>query len=141
MDKTIDENINGPAETVVGPSVKIQGDLNSEGNIKIEGQVSGKVKTSQSVFVIPGAKINADILAGNAVVGGEVQGNLKITGHLILQSTAKIMGDISCQIFRVEDGAQFSGKCSMGTNGAMTPVVNGKKGPGAKLEHEIEPEE
>jgi cytoskeletal protein CcmA (bactofilin family) len=80
-------------------------------------------------------------LAGNAVVGGEVQGNLKITGHLILQSTAKIMGDISCQIFRVEDGAQFSGKCSMGTNGAMAPVVNGKKGPGAKLEHEIEPEE
>jgi cytoskeletal protein CcmA (bactofilin family) len=141
MDKTIDENINGPAETVVGPSVKIQGDLNSEGNIKIEGQVSGKVKTSQSVFVIPGAKINADVLAGNAVVGGEVQGNLKITGHLILQSTAKIMGDISCQIFRVEDGAQFSGKCSMGTNGAMAPVVNGKKGPGAKLEHEIEPEE
>src|ERR1039458_4730175 len=101
MDKTIDENINGPAETVVGPSVKIQGDLNSEGNIKIEGQVSGKVKTSQSVFVIPGAKINADVLAGNAVVGGEVQGNLKITGHLILQSTAKIIGDISCQILAV----------------------------------------
>ncbi|MDR3642436.1 MAG: polymer-forming cytoskeletal protein [Candidatus Doudnabacteria bacterium] len=141
MDKTLDENLNSPAETVVGPSVKIQGDLNSEGNIKIEGQVSGKVKTSQSVFVIPGAKINADILAGNAVVGGEIQGNLKITGHLILQSTAKIIGDINCQIFRVEDGAQFSGKCSMGQNGVQPPVINGKKGPGMKMEHEIEPEE
>ena len=139
MDKTIDENINGPAETVVGPSVKIQGDLNSEGNIKIEGQVSGKVKTSQSVFVIPGAKINADILAGNAVVGGEVQGNLKITGHLILQSTAKIIGDISCQIFRVEDGALFTGKCSM--NGAATGAIvpgNGKK---SARDEALEPEE
>ncbi len=57
MDKTLDENLNSPAETVVGPSVKIQGDLNSEGNIKIEGQVSGKVKTSQSVFVVPGPKL------------------------------------------------------------------------------------
>ena len=125
MEKIMDENLNGPAETVVGPSVKIQGDLNSEGNIKIEGQVSGKVKTSQSVFIIPGAKIAADILAENAIVGGEILGNLKISGHLILQSTAKISGDINCAILRVEDGAQFTGKCSMGQNGA--DKNNGKK--------------
>ncbi len=129
MDKILDNDLNSPAETVVGPSVKIQGDLNSEGNIKIEGQVSGKVKTSQSLFVIPGAKIIADVLAGNAVVGGEIQGNLKISGHLILQSTARILGDISCSVFRVEDGALFTGKCIMGGNGKKGGVV------------EIEPEE
>jgi cytoskeletal protein CcmA (bactofilin family) len=120
MDKNFDENLEqSQAETVVGPSVKIQGDLNSEGNIKIEGQVNGKVKTSQSVFAIQGSKIVADVLAGNAVVGGEVQGNIKITGQIILQSTARILGDISCQVLRVEDGAQFTGKCIMGqgTNG------------------------
>ncbi|MFI5205421.1 MAG: polymer-forming cytoskeletal protein [Candidatus Paceibacterales bacterium] len=137
MDKMSDSDLSGPAETVVGPSVKIQGDLNSEGNIKIEGQVSGKVKTSQSLFVVPGAKIMADILAGNAIIGGDIQGNLKITGHLVLQSTAKILGDITCQVFRVEDGAQFSGKCVM--QGANGPIVNGngKK----KNEAELEPEE
>jgi len=140
MDKTLNDDLNGPAETVVGPSVKIQGDLNSEGNIKIEGQVSGKVKTSQSVFVIPGAKIAADVLAGNAVIGGEVQGNLKIGGHLVLQSTAKIMGDISCQILRVEDGAQFSGKCSMNMGDMAVTNGNGKKG-AKMIEPEIEPEE
>jgi cytoskeletal protein CcmA (bactofilin family) len=133
MDKTLDNELNAPAETVVGPSVKIQGDLNSEGNVKIEGQVTGKIKTSQSVFVIPGAKISADILAGNATIGGDIQGNLKIAGHLVLQSTAKILGDIACTVLRVEDGAQFSGKCVMGVNG------NGKK-PVADRELEIEPE-
>jgi cytoskeletal protein CcmA (bactofilin family) len=138
MDKNLDENLNSPAETVVGPSVKIQGDLNSEGNIKIEGQVSGKVKTSQSLFVVPGAKIAADILASNAVIGGEVQGNLKITGHLILQSTAKIMGDIVCTVFRVEDGAQFSGKCTMG---AGISNGTGKKSSLEKNEPAVEPEE
>jgi cytoskeletal protein CcmA (bactofilin family) len=117
MHSTLDENLNAAAETVVGPSVKIQGDLNSEGNIKIEGQVTGKVKTTQGVYVNEGAKITADVHAGNAVIGGEVLGNLKISGHLILQSTAKINGDISCQIFRVEDGAQFTGKCVMGNGG------------------------
>jgi cytoskeletal protein CcmA (bactofilin family) len=134
MEKTIDENLGGgQAETVVGPSVKIQGDLNSEGNIKIEGQVNGKIKTSQSVFVNQTAKITADVLAGNAIIGGEVQGNLKISGHLIMQSTAKIAGDISCSILRVEDGAVFTGKCVM--NGAVAPT-NGKK----VLKEEIEAE-
>lgn len=140
MDKVLDENLNSPAETVVGPSVKIQGDLNSEGNIKIEGQVAGKIKTSQSVFVMEGAKIAADVLAGNAVVGGEVQGNLKISGHLVLQSTAKIAGDVSCQILRVEDGAQFSGKCNMGGNDTNNGNgKNGKKAPSTSTD--IEPEE
>lgn len=128
MDKAFDENLEqSQAETVVGPSVKIQGDLNSEGNIKIEGQVTGKVKTSQSVFVMQGSKIAADVLAGNAVVGGEVQGNMKISGQLILQSTAKVLGDIACQILRVEDGAQFTGKCNMGQNGNGNGKKNGKE--------------
>jgi cytoskeletal protein CcmA (bactofilin family) len=139
MDKSFDKDLNGPAETIVGPSVKIQGDLNSEGNIKIEGQVTGKVKTSQSVFIIPGAKISADVLAGNAIIGGEVQGNLKISGHLILQNSAKILGDITCNVLRVEDGALFTGKCAMA--GAVVEMpVNGKKGKHEKFE-EIEPEE
>lgn len=134
MNSPIDENVNSQAETIVGPSVKIQGDLNSEGNIKIEGQVSGKVKTSQSVYANAGSKIIADVLAGNAIIGGEVQGNLKVSGHLILQGTAKITGDIACQVLRVEDGAQFTGKCAMGGN---TPTTNGRK---ANTAEELEEE-
>ena len=119
MENTLDESLSTQAETVVGPSVKIQGDLNSEGNIRIEGSVTGKIKTTQSVYVNQGARIAADVLAGNAIIGGDIQGNLKITGHLILQSTAKITGDISCAILRMEDGAQFSGKCTMNGNGKI----------------------
>ena len=101
------------AETVVGPSVKIQGDLNSEGNIRIEGSVTGKVQTTQSVHIGEAASIQADMQAGNAIIAGQVQGNIKVTGNLILQSTARVNGDIACGVLRVEDGALFSGKCNM----------------------------
>lgn len=138
MNSNLDDSLNAAAETVVGPSVKIQGDLNSEGNVKIEGQVTGKVKTSQSVYVNEGARITADVMAGNAIIGGEVLGNLKISGHLVLQSTAKLTGDIACQILRVEDGAIFTGKCSMGngSNGNGAEKTNGKKGPQIEIEEE-----
>jgi cytoskeletal protein CcmA (bactofilin family) len=104
---------NTAAETVVGPSVKIQGDLNSEGNIRIEGNVAGKVQTTQSVHVGESATIQADMNAGNAIIAGNVQGNVKVSGNLILQSTARVNGDIACAVLRVEDGALFSGKCNM----------------------------
>lgn len=131
MDKTLEESMGSQAETVVGPSVKIQGDLNSEGNVRIEGQVTGKVKTSQSVYVGEGARIAADVLAGNAIIGGEVQGNLKIAGHLILLATANITGDVNCSILRVEDGAQFTGKCVMGA-----PTTNGNSKKQSETEEE-----
>ncbi len=106
-------NDNSAAETVVGPSVKIQGDLNSEGNIRIEGSVMGKVATTQSVHVGEAAVIQADMQAGNAIIAGQIQGNIKVIGNLILQSTAKVHGDITCSVLRVEDGALFTGKCNM----------------------------
>lgn len=106
-------NDNTAAETVVGPSVKIQGDLNSEGNIRIEGSVMGKVATTQSVHVGEAAVIQADMQAGNAIIAGQIQGNIKVIGNLILQATAKVHGDIACSVLRVEDGAMFTGKCNM----------------------------
>jgi cytoskeletal protein CcmA (bactofilin family) len=100
-------------DTIVGPSVKIQGDLNSEGNIQIEGEVEGKINTSENIQIGQNAKVIAEMKAGNAVIAGEVIGNVHIAGSLILLSTANIKGDITCSVLRVEDGAIFSGKCSM----------------------------
>jgi len=132
------------AETVVGPSVKIQGDLNSEGNIRIEGGVVGKVHTTQSVHIGEAAKLSADVQAGNAIVAGEVQGNIKVTGNLILQASARIAGDISCAILRVEDGAQFTGKCNMKgasvdkQTGGLKPAVSSTSKSAAEPETEDE---
>ena len=129
------------AETVVGPSVKIQGDLNSEGNIRIEGAVAGKVHTTQSVHVGEHAKIAADVIAGNAIIAGEIHGNVKVVESLILQPTARVVGDISCGTLRVEEGAQFTGKCAM--KGAVVDKQTGSLKPanGGKPNHEPEDEE
>lgn len=115
MDKNQDKS-ETMAETVVGPSVKIQGDFNSEGNIRIEGQVHGTVKTTKNVFVGESATITADILAGNCTIAGVVQGNIKVSGSLNLGKTAQLSGDITCAVLAVEDGALFNGKCTMSGN-------------------------
>ncbi|MFA7245367.1 MAG: polymer-forming cytoskeletal protein [Candidatus Magasanikbacteria bacterium] len=100
-------------ETVVGPSVVVEGDFVSEGNILVKGTVSGNVKTGRLLTVEEGAKILANVKAGDAVVSGEVQGNVKVEGRLELTSSARLLGDISCATLVIEAGALLQGKVSM----------------------------
>jgi cytoskeletal protein CcmA (bactofilin family) len=102
-----------PAETVVGHSVKIEGDLISEGDIKVDGIVSGKVKTARSLFIGPTARIEADVEAGSVTVAGVVHGNLKVKGVLVTLQTGKILGNIECGQLVIEEGAFFTGNCKM----------------------------
>lgn len=100
-------------ETVVGPSVNVEGDFASEGNILVKGTVSGSVKTSKLLTVEDGAKIYANVRAGSAVISGEIRGNVKVEDKLELTSTAKILGDIDCAVLVVEAGSMVHGKVSM----------------------------
>ena len=124
MDKTLEENLEEQAETVIGLSAVIQGELTSEGSIKVEGQLIGTIKTSKTLIVSTNATITAEVEAESAVIGGEVQGHLNISGRLVLLSTAKVAADITCPTLKVEEGALFTGKCHMARN---IPTVHIKK--------------
>ncbi|GAC1412872.1 MAG: hypothetical protein NVSMB66_3300 [Candidatus Doudnabacteria bacterium] len=127
MDRKQQENISHASESIVGPSVKIEGDLKSQGNLRIDGTVTGKVKTSQNLYVGESANISADVEAENAVIGGAVQGNVKIAGALVLSRTCRLTGDILCGSLQVEEGAYFGGKCQMkDPGGKMEPLAENK---------------
>ena len=104
---------NDNVETVVGPSVNVEGDFSSEGNIVVKGTVSGSVNTSKLLTVEDGAKIFANVKAGNAHISGSVKGNVKVNDRLDLSSTAQVLGDIVCKVLSVESGALIQGKVSM----------------------------
>lgn len=100
-------------ETVVGPSVNVEGDFASEGNIIVKGTVAGSVHTSRHLSVEIGAKITANVKAGSATIAGEVRGNMKVKEVLELTATARVMGDIEVKTLIVEAGALIAGKVSM----------------------------
>lgn len=107
------EPLSDEVETVVGPSVNVEGDFASEGNIVVKGTVAGSVHTSRFLSVEIGAKIMANVRAGSAKIAGEVKGNLKIRESLELTSTARVMGDIEVKVLSIEPGALLFGKVSM----------------------------
>jgi len=100
-------------ETIVGPSVKIEGDFSSNGNVMVAGIISGKFSTNQNLRVEEKARILADVEAAEAVIAGEVQGNVVITGHAEILSSAKITGDITTGSISIQQGAVLNGNFKM----------------------------
>lgn len=100
-------------ETVVGPSVHVEGDFSSEGNILVKGSVAGNVKTSRLLTVEEGARISANVRAGDALIAGEINGNVSADNKVELSATARVLGDIVCKVLAVEVGALVYGKIMM----------------------------
>jgi cytoskeletal protein CcmA (bactofilin family) len=126
MDRRQQDEKYASAESIVGASVKIEGDLKSQGNLRIDGTVTGKVKTTQNLFVGESAVISADVEAENAVIGGTVQGNIKVPGVLQITKTGRLTGDIICGALQIEQGAYFIGKCQMNDTGNNVQPVSEK---------------
>lgn len=98
------------AETIIGASIKVKGNFYGEGNIVVEGQLEGSLKTDANLFVGEKAKVVANIEANDAIINGEVRGTLKIHQYLALGPTAKIIGDINYCEISIEKGAIINGQ-------------------------------
>lgn len=122
----------GEAETIIGPSVKVEGDFAGEGNVTVEGSVLGTLKTKQDLLVNEGAKIKANVEAQNMVVAGEVKGNVKVSEKIELKPSARVNGDIACKIISIESGAVFNGKCLCGEDTSQTKVDSTKNNKSCK---------
>lgn len=126
-------------ETVVGPSVNVEGDFASEGNIIVKGSVAGSVHTSRHLSVELGARILANVRAGSAKISGEVKGNVKAKDTLELTATARVVGDIEAKVLVVEAGALIYGKVTM--PGLETTDGKGGRIRGGKRSEEVVPTE
>jgi cytoskeletal protein CcmA (bactofilin family) len=100
-------------ETIVSTGMRIEGELRSSGNIRIDGTVTGKVQTSQDLVVGMGAQIEADIIAQNALIAGTVKGNVTVKNSLSISETGKIIGNIICTHISIKEGGHFAGACQM----------------------------
>jgi cytoskeletal protein CcmA (bactofilin family) len=101
-------------ETIIGQSVRVEGEFKSDGSVVVEGIVVGSLKTSHNLKIGDQAQIKANIEAGSAWVAGVVEGNIKIKDDLELTPSAKITGDIETDILVVGKGATINGHLKMG---------------------------
>lgn len=111
--KRVAEEISN-SSNVIGKGTVLEGNIETYGNIRIEGKVIGNVKSKSKIALGANSHIEGNIISQNADIEGEVKGKLEISELLVLKATAVIMGDISTGKLVVEPGAVFNGSCKMG---------------------------
>ena len=103
-------------ETLIGPSTKITGNINSTGTVRIDGTYTGDIATISDVIIGKGAYIKGNIKATSVSISGTIEGNIKCTGFLELLPPGILTGDIEVNNFTIENGSTFNGRCNMYTD-------------------------
>lgn len=102
------------AGTSIASGLKIRGELTGSSDLYIDGDVQGKINLAGSKVTIgPNGRIQADIEAGEIVVEGAVQGNLKARDSVRLGSSSKVEGSILTPRIGIDDGARLRSKVEM----------------------------
>lgn len=112
-EKRVADEISNSSNTI-GKGTFLEGNVETYGNIRIEGKVAGNVKSKSKVALGPSSQVHGNIISQNADIEGEVKGKLDVAELLVLKATAVIHGDISTGKLVVEPGAIFNGSCKMG---------------------------
>ena len=104
----------GGIASVIGTDLHVIGNLQSKGEIQIEGQVQGDLNASR-IVIGPNAKITGGLVADDIVVHGTVQGSIRGL-RVTLQSNSRVEGDVFHQSLAIEQGAYFEGKSRRSEN-------------------------
>ena len=99
--------------SIIGPGMKLVGDCETDGTIRIEGVVEGSVKAGKAVVVGKDGKVKGDITTQDAVISGTVVGTVSAESRLELQATARIDGEIRARRMQLEEGAILNGTVQM----------------------------
>lgn len=99
--------------TVIGKDSIIEGTVQVNGGLRVDGRVRGRVSVTESLAVGGTGSIEADLIAKIVVIGGQVVGNILAQERIELQSKGMVEGDITTKNLIVEEGAVFHGMCNM----------------------------
>jgi len=103
---------------------KIVGDIESHGNIRLDGDMVGNVNSQSKVVLGQTCVMDGKLFAQNAEVSGEITGSIEVTDLLILKSTALVNANVVYGKIIIEDGAVINGDMKQG--GGVIKNINAK---------------
>jgi cytoskeletal protein CcmA (bactofilin family) len=107
-----------PTINILGAGAVVKGDIQVNGDFRIDGTLNGTIQCKGKMVVGPTGKIDGEIQCQNADFSGEVRATVKVAELLTLKETARFSGDITTGKLAIEPGAKFSGTCSMEQSGS-----------------------
>jgi len=98
------------AESAIGKSVVIRGDICSKEDLHLDGKAQGTIDMPGNRLTVGvNGKVEASIKAREVIVAGAVMGNVEAGDKIIIRKDAQLEGDLKSASISIEDGAYFKG--------------------------------
>ncbi|HEV8247077.1 MAG TPA: polymer-forming cytoskeletal protein, partial [Polyangiaceae bacterium] len=93
------------AGTVIGEGLTIEGDVTAEEEVVVNGNLRGKLTTTDAVSVGSSGLVEADITGNSLSVAGQVTGDVTASERVDLQAGGRLIGDVKASRLTIADGA------------------------------------
>ena len=117
--------------TIIGDSVRVQGNLSGDEDLHVLGRVDGRIDLQRTLVVAPSGIVKAEVNVKNAVVSGVVVGNIHASESIEITREGRMVGDIYAPRVIIVDGASFRGSVDMGDIANMPVRKPGSERPRA----------
>ncbi len=101
------------ADTIIGSSIVIDGEITGDEALYIQGTVKGRISLEESVFVEDGGEVEADIETQTVEISGQVTGNITASERVEIKESGRVIGDVKSPRILIADGAVFKGHIDM----------------------------
>ena len=101
------------ADTVIGSSIVIDGEISGDEALTIEGVVRGRIDVTNVLSVAKGAEVEAEIDCQAVELEGSVAGNVTAADKVDIKAGGRLVGDIKAPRVLIADGASFKGNINM----------------------------
>jgi cytoskeletal protein CcmA (bactofilin family) len=117
---------------IIDKHVNINGDLETDGDVQVEGQINGNVSCAHLTVGTNGT-VNGDIKANEVVIRGKVKGAIRANRVMLLEGSF-VRGDIWYDRMTMEEGAAFNGICNNGRDETTAAEVEAMQRAVARLQ-------
>ena len=96
--------------SVLDSHITVNGDLETDGALRIDGRIEGTIHRADLIVIGEGASVVGDVTAREVIVGGAVTGNIFAAQRTELQSTGIVAGDIRSAAILIHEGGVVQGR-------------------------------
>jgi len=100
-----------PIATVIGAGSRIDGTVECDGALRIDGKLSGSLKCGETVTIGETGYVEADVAATLVIIAGELHGDATAAELIELLPTGKLYGDATAPRIALSEGATVCGRC------------------------------
>ncbi len=107
--------VNTGQTSIIAQGCKFDGKVEVRGTFRVEGEFKGSIGTPESLVIGKTGVVHATVTVKNAIIGGQLFGNIIAENKIELQSGSHVEGDIKTKRLVIDEGVFFEGNCSMGS--------------------------